>query len=163
MAHLWMSHGTHMNESLHTYEGVMAHIWMSHSTHMNESWYTHMNGSWHTYTWVMSQVWMRHGTRMNESCHEYECVMAHVWMSHVTNMIASWHTYEWVMSLCVKSNCPKSLVCEGICVGVNMCVCMHARRQVLSVFFCKRNFFFWALVPKRLILQGSFAKEACFL
>ena len=30
MAQIWMSHGTHMNESWHTYEWVMAHIWMSH-------------------------------------------------------------------------------------------------------------------------------------
>ena len=34
-------HGTHMNESWHTYEWVMAHIWMSHGTHMNESWHTY--------------------------------------------------------------------------------------------------------------------------
>jgi len=35
MAHIWMSHGTHMNESCHTYEWAMSHIWMSHATHMN--------------------------------------------------------------------------------------------------------------------------------
>jgi len=32
----------------HTYEWVMAHIWMSHGTHMNES--------WHTYEWVMAHI-----------------------------------------------------------------------------------------------------------
>jgi len=32
-----MFHGTHMNESRHTYEQVMSHIWMSHVAHMNES------------------------------------------------------------------------------------------------------------------------------
>jgi len=36
-AHIWRSHGTHMNESRHTYEWVMAHIWMSHGTHTTES------------------------------------------------------------------------------------------------------------------------------
>jgi len=39
MAHVWMSHGTHLNESWHTCEWVMAHIWMSHGTHVNESWH----------------------------------------------------------------------------------------------------------------------------
>ena len=46
ITHIWMSHGTRMNESWHTYEWVMAHVWMSHGTRMNES--------WHTYEWVMS-------------------------------------------------------------------------------------------------------------
>jgi len=36
-----MSHGTHMDESWHTYGCVMAHIWMSHGTHMDESWHTY--------------------------------------------------------------------------------------------------------------------------
>ena len=40
-----MSHGTHTNESWHTYKWVMAHIRMSHGTHINES--------WHTYEWVL--------------------------------------------------------------------------------------------------------------
>jgi len=40
-SHIWMSRGTHMNESCHTYEWVMSHIWMSHVTHMNESCHTY--------------------------------------------------------------------------------------------------------------------------
>ena len=106
MSHIWMSHGTHMNELWHTYEWVMAHIWMSHGTRMNES--------WHTYEWVMAHIWMSHGTHMTESWHTYEWVMAHVWrnrtpykrvtsliwmshgMSHGTHMNESWHTYDWV-------------------------------------------------------------------
>jgi len=52
----------------HTYEGVTAHIWMSHGTHMNEL--------WHTYEWVISNIWMSHSTHMNESCHTCEWVMA---------------------------------------------------------------------------------------
>ena len=31
------------SESRHTHEWVMAHIWMRHGTHTNESWHTHMN------------------------------------------------------------------------------------------------------------------------
>jgi len=42
MAHLWdtnvVSHG----------EIVMAHIWMSYGTHIDES--------WHTYGWVMAHI-----------------------------------------------------------------------------------------------------------
>ena len=40
MAHVRMSHGTHINELWRTYEWVMSHTWMSHGTHMNESWHT---------------------------------------------------------------------------------------------------------------------------
>jgi len=32
---MWMSHGTHVDESCCTYEWVMIHIWSSHVTHMN--------------------------------------------------------------------------------------------------------------------------------
>ena len=28
MSHIWMSHGTHNNESRHTYEWVTAHVWL---------------------------------------------------------------------------------------------------------------------------------------
>ena len=33
---MWMSHGTHVNESWHTCEWVMAHMWMSRGTHVTE-------------------------------------------------------------------------------------------------------------------------------
>jgi len=59
MAPICMSHGTHTNESGHTYEGVMSHIRMSQVTHMRES--------CHTYKWVMSHIWGSHVTRINES------------------------------------------------------------------------------------------------
>jgi len=52
ICHVWMSHGTHMNEPLHAYEWVMSRMWMSHVTHMNES--------WHAYKWVMSRIWTSH-------------------------------------------------------------------------------------------------------
>ena len=106
MAHIWMSHVTHMEESCHTYGWVMSHIWMSHVTHMEES--------CHTYGWVMSHIWMSYVTHMDESCHTYGWVMSHMWMSHVTHMNdfllepayparpSVWHinkvcrAYEWV-------------------------------------------------------------------
>jgi len=70
MAHIWLSHGTPMNETWHTYEWFMAHEWMIHCTHMNESWHrscTHMNESWRRYEWVMAQTSMSQGTHINES------------------------------------------------------------------------------------------------
>jgi len=84
MSHIWMSHVTHMNESCHTYEGVMSHMWMSHVTHTgieaphrlilykdestHESTYEWVILSYHTYEWVISHIWMSHITHMNESC-----------------------------------------------------------------------------------------------
>jgi len=82
-----MSHGTHMNESRHTYEWVMAHIWMSHGTHMNES--------WHTYEWVMAHI-SSHGTHVEKSWHIHKGVMAHIWMSHGTH-IKSWCICTWLI------------------------------------------------------------------
>ena len=73
MAHMWMSHGTYVNESWHICEWVMAHMWTGRITyecvlsHRNESW--HICEPWHTYEWVMAHVWMSHGTRVNESWH----------------------------------------------------------------------------------------------
>jgi len=111
MAHIWMSHGTHMSEAWHTNEWVMAHTWMSDVTHMIASWHayqnimthirksyvtrtnhvTHINQSNHMYEWVMSHVQMSHVTCTNESCHTYEWVMSHVRMSHVTRTNESCH------------------------------------------------------------------------
>jgi len=109
MAHIWMSHGTHMNESWHTYEWVcecswmwmchewvMAHIWMSHGTRMNESvnvvksecvsqtWHIHM---WYIHTSIW--MWMCH-------IHVYKCVISHSRDTRHTN--ALWHTYKWEMA-----------------------------------------------------------------
>jgi len=126
MAHIWMSHGTHVNESCHTCEWVMAHIWMSHGTHVNASRHTcaevmvhirmshgtHMNESWYTYKWVMAHIlvevetrnlwvmahiWMSHGSHVNASWHTCECVTAHMCRSHGAYTNESWHTCEWVM------------------------------------------------------------------
>ena len=98
---VWMWHGTYIVMA-HIYEWVMAHMWMRHSTHRNEtevamsmtvteSWHTYMNESWHTY--------------MNESWHVCECVMSHVamrwrwqcrwlWLSHGTHIWMSHGTLQ---------------------------------------------------------------------
>jgi len=131
-----------MNESWHTYERVMAHIWTSHGTHMNESWHTSLLSSlWLTCLISMCAYHSRDDEKENKKCvctrdthtfepkstfqnictwkarvdelSEYMCsysFMAHIWMSHDTHMsescvlwhpplhmCASWHTYEWVV------------------------------------------------------------------
>ena len=62
-------------------EGFTSHMWMSHGTHMNESDFT--------CEWVMShmqqhshvQIGKFDVLRLNESRHTYEGVMSHAWMS----------------------------------------------------------------------------------
>ena len=71
---------------------VMAHIWMSHVAHMNES--------WHTHEWVMSHsgsLLVSHGLHISGLI---QCliIMAHMCMSSVTHMSEWWHTHEWVTS-----------------------------------------------------------------
>ena len=39
----------YLEDTWHSYEWVMAHVWMSHGTRINES--------WHTYEWVMAHIW----------------------------------------------------------------------------------------------------------
>jgi len=88
MAHVWMSHGTRMNESRYMYEWVMAHVGMRLGTYMRHGTYmkwksTHMCEScptlnkWH-------HTWVKHAPHTIESRHTYEWVTSHVWMSHAT-------------------------------------------------------------------------------
>jgi len=78
MTHSYVCH----DEVCHTSEWVMAHIWMSHATHIYDTVQgaecEGMYESWHTYEWVMSHVWLSHVTHINESCHTYEWVMSHI-------------------------------------------------------------------------------------
>ena len=144
-----MSHGTYMHESWHMYAWVMAHksrdmapVWISNGTHMNESWITSAE-SWHTCGSVMSSyespqnvclfdrissvykgffaketynfqepthcshlialsttrtpISMGHVTHMNESSHTYQLAMALIRINHVTHVKESCHTNEWVI------------------------------------------------------------------
>ena len=70
MSHMWKIHLTYTNESCDTYERVMSHIWGSHVTRIWMSQGTLMNESYHTYEWVISvisHIWMSHITDVNES------------------------------------------------------------------------------------------------
>jgi len=152
--HFWTE--SYVNESCLMYEWVMAHIWMSLGTHMNESWHTY---EWVLCEWVMSHVWMSHDsclmyewvmthshrTHMNESCLVYEWVRSHIRTSPVaylnesslytcdchsgkelrTIMVTHMHDfalYDWVMSnICMSHVCVCVCVCVRFCVFV--CVC----------------------------------------
>jgi len=126
MAHILMSHGTHINESRHTYGWVMAHLWMSHGTHDNVFpvlWLIHMCAMTHLHVCHDTFICVPCARKCAilsvsrslraQSCHTYEWIMshiwmghvtahesflAHIWMRHVTHMNASWCTYEWVMA-----------------------------------------------------------------
>ena len=115
MAHIWVSHVTHMNETCHTNEWVMPHIWRSHVTHMN--------ASCHTFAWVMSHTWTSHVTHMHVSRHthwlpEREWVMSHIGMSHGTHRSESLHTHERVMSHISLSHATQNDHMETLSAGV---------------------------------------------
>ena len=116
MTHIWMSHGTHMNESWHTYVWVMAHISMSHGTHMNESWHTYewkleRRGPWLTCTWDIIHVPHRHNMllwRLMYISHElhvclifmtYHACIFLIYMSPID--IISWHTDSYTRFICI--------------------------------------------------------------
>ena len=118
-----MSHGTHVNESRHTYQQTISIV-----LNLSES------------CRVMSHMWMSHGTHVNGSCHTYEWVMSHMWMSHGTHVNESWYTCEWVttdtschikwvmsrMTSCQRVMPCYALVCLSACVhSLCVCVCLH--------------------------------------
>jgi len=81
---VWVSHGTRMNK------WVMAHIHMSHGTHMDDSRHTYddmrysfsrctLHCSSKSHTNESRHIWLSHGTRTNESRHIYEWVTAYIW------------------------------------------------------------------------------------
>jgi len=115
VVHIWMSHVTHVNESLRT--GVRGWcvfdssrmLCMSHGTSMHESchtyeWIMSHSCSWMICTQVMVHIWMSHATHVNESSHigvrgwfalDSSLIF---WMSNGTNMHEPCHTYETVMA-----------------------------------------------------------------
>ena len=73
LIHRW--HTTFLCETLmcmsrdvcHSCVWVMMHMCMSHGTHVNESYHTYINESCHTCVWVMMHICMSHSTRAYES------------------------------------------------------------------------------------------------
>jgi len=86
----FICHYDNRNESWHSYEWVMALIWMSHGTHMNESqvkWHIGVRHEWYpSYEWVMALIWRSHGTHMNESQ-----VISHIGARHESHPSSTIH------------------------------------------------------------------------
>ena len=71
--------GDHMSESRHTYEWVMAQIWMSHGTHTNESHITKASSCAlamvsESTRYICVCVWERETERARERYRKRECV-----------------------------------------------------------------------------------------
>jgi len=115
-----MSHGTHVNESWHTYEWVMAHIWMSHGTHMNES--------CHTYEWVMAQYFMcDKGVRRSMWYHVCRSVLKCVAIccSVLQCVVVLWE--DQCDTMCVAVCC-SVLQCVVVCCSVLQCVAVCCQK-----------------------------------
>jgi len=116
---------------IHMY-GVMAHIWMSHGTHLNESWRTlervlsrshkccRLPCSAQLPVCVYIYLWS-HVTQMNESCHmrkiHFACIFiygvtSHIGLKHVTstNICSRWKYRSLLQNSLIKETtfCNKS-------------------------------------------------------
>jgi len=94
-----MSHGTHMNESWHTYKWVMSHMWMSHVADTNES----CSVVYFGVEWVTLQIRMSHHmcdmtrncivTWISHMCATCDWVTLQIRMGHVALICLSHVTY----------------------------------------------------------------------
>jgi len=108
---------------------VMAHLYLSHGTPIFESWHTYIYESWHSYVvewrmryvpWVV-ELYVYTWRIVSRMCHEE----SHIRMSHVTHVNASRHTYKWRL---LSRMCQESSSC--------MCTPRHCRllRRMLFTF-----------------------------
>jgi hypothetical protein len=94
MAHVWMSHVTHLNMPRHTYEWVMSHVWTSHVTRVNEICYA--------YGPQRTPVYIHESFYINKTCDRCEEQRQRlVWMRHSTCVI--WKTCKHVTSYTSKT------------------------------------------------------------
>ena len=162
-----MSHGTHMNESWHTYEytwyrfplhtctptpyeWVMSHMWMSPLMRMKVSCHlTYMNGSCHTCERVLSYICISHVIQMNESCH-----------THVTHTNESCPSHERVMSPLRIRHITLFTCAPWL---IHMCTMTHShvrirhitRANMFEVSFAEYSLFYRALFKKRPMIWRS--------
>ena len=76
-----MSHGTHVNESWHTCEWVMAHIWMSHGPHLNDI-LMHTVPDLNTLYMTHSYAW--HDSIISGTTHAYMKSLESIHMYHAS-------------------------------------------------------------------------------
>ena len=108
VSHWWRSHGTHMNESCHTWEWIMSHIWIG----MNSSCHW-----WRSHVTRMEGLWMCHGEGV---CKRATCLCARVYI---------------YMSVCIYICL---IVCVFACVYVCVYVyiCVQKCNSFISVSSC---------------------------
>jgi len=112
LAHVWMSHGTHVGsrviKSWHTCDWVMAHVWLSHGTRVIESWHTceqrpglpvidsaAASAVLTECEWVMAHVWINHGTHL-DARNRFGCGVSSARSG--TRVDESRHMCDWVMA-----------------------------------------------------------------
>jgi len=81
MSHMWMGHGTRVDESWQTYGWVIAHIWMSHGTHMDESWHTFSNAMTIRYLHIYTHTQTHLHTHRHRHTHIHKQLQIHIQMN----------------------------------------------------------------------------------
>jgi len=102
-------------------QGVMAHMWLSHITHMNTyEWVT----SLHIVIWLI-HIRLKY-CYAGRTHHWRQWVMAHMWMSHGTHMNESYHNMKWCDSFTCVHMCAMthSYVCHDSLISVVCAYCV---------------------------------------
>jgi len=171
-----------MDESWRTYGWVMAHVWMSHVSHVtrtyewvirvtsqvSESYVARMTESRHTHQSVTSHVCMNHVchvTHINESRRTYEWVTLHVWMSHVIRMNESYESRHRYQKLCRTYDSVTSHASERhVARMYESCESRYTHQRVTSHIWMSHTSYGirvlgWLQLVASIKLQVSFAKE----
>jgi len=113
MAHIWMSHGTHMNESCHTYEWFESYD--AYEYDMSRIWHTYEHGTHMN----MAHIWIWHTYDHNHMCAIFICV-PYTYGTHMNESCHIWHTYEYGTHMNIYMAHIWSYVCH-----IHMCAIMH--------------------------------------
>ena len=87
---MWMSHGTHVNESWYTREWVMSHTY-THLFHILISGSPYVNESWYTRKWVMVHTWMSR-VLINRCAYVYTYIYIYIYVYKYVRI----HVCVWI-------------------------------------------------------------------
>jgi len=102
-----MSHGTNMHESWHKYEWVMSHMWVSNGTHMNESCHTRHTGTYGRHDSFIRVPWL---IRMCAMTHSYVQHDSQDMQPHMGDMTHSYVCHDsfvcvpWLIHTCAMTH-----------------------------------------------------------
>jgi len=150
MAHRYMSHGTHMNESwqqLHPAVPLVrrSHIQMSHGTHMDESWHIYEAHIWNQrYVYICASYMCQdtYRTHMNTYVHgTHTSQWKDTQMSHDTHTNESWHThkcvmaYPWIFMAHIWISMAHIWISDGkVCVLQRLCLTISRLLKIIGLF-----------------------------